>query len=94
MYRRLRFAIVIIISQILLIALALSWFIHMLLIEINGSVYFVENEPIILWTEILITIAIVIFAGFVLSLQIKRLGEKRKNDKKAKPSYYRNYDNI
>lgn len=83
--RRLRFAIVIVISQILLIALALSWFIHMILIQINGSVYFVESEPIILWIEIIATLIIVIFAGFVLVLQIRRLGERRENDRRTNP---------
>lgn len=80
--RRLRFAIVIIISQILLIALALSWFVHMLLIEINGAVYFVEKEPIILWIEIIFTLIIFIFSGFVLVMQIKRLGERREIDRR------------
>ena len=35
----------------LLIALALSWFIHMLLVERYGSVYFVEERSVILWAE-------------------------------------------
>lgn len=83
MHRRLRFAIVILISQILLIALALSWFIHMLLIEINGAVYFVETEPIILWTEIIATLIIIMFSGYVLAMQIKRLGERRENDRRT-----------
>jgi hypothetical protein len=83
MHRRLRFAVVVLISQMLLIALAVSWFIHMLLIEINGAVYFVEKEPAILWTEIIATATIIIFAGFVLTLQIKRLGEKRENDRRT-----------
>lgn len=71
---------VVLISQILLIALAISWFIHMLLIEINGAVYFVEKDPVILWIEIIATVTIVMFASFVLILQIRRLGEKRAND--------------
>jgi hypothetical protein len=74
---------VVLVSQLLLIALATSWFIHMLLIEINGAVYFVEKEPAILWTEIIATAIIIIFAGFVLTLQIKRLGEKRENDRRT-----------
>jgi membrane protein implicated in regulation of membrane protease activity len=81
--RRLRFAIVILISQILLMALAFSWFIHMILIQIYGSVYFVEREPLILWTEISATLIIIIFGGFVLAMQIRRLGERRENDRKT-----------
>ena len=74
---------VVLISQILLIALAVSWFVHMMLIEIHGSVYFVESSPLILWSEIVMTVAIVIFAGFVLIMQIRRLGERRQNERVA-----------
>ena len=74
---------VVLISQILLIALAVSWFVHMMLIEIHGSVYFVESSPLILWSEIVMTVAIVIFAGFVLIMQIRRLGERRQNERAA-----------
>jgi hypothetical protein len=80
LHRRIRFALVIIISQTLLIALAISWFIHMLLIEIYGAVYFVEKEPVILWTEIITTVMIIIFGGSVLIVQMKRLGERRANE--------------
>jgi len=75
--------VVVLISQILLIALAVSWFVHMMLIEIHGSVYFVESSPLILWSEIVMTVAIVIFAGFVLIMQIRRLGERRQNERVA-----------
>jgi high-affinity Fe2+/Pb2+ permease len=57
----------------LLIALAISWFIHMLLIEINGAVYFIEISA---------TLIIIVFSGFVLATQIKRLGERRENDRR------------
>lgn len=53
MYRRLRFTTVIVISQILLIALAMSWLVHMVTIAISGSAYFVENNRFILYAEIL-----------------------------------------
>jgi hypothetical protein len=81
--RRLRFALVIIISQALLIALGLSWFIHILLIEINGAVYFIEKEPALLWAEIIVTVMIIIFGGSILIIQIMRLGEKRVNDRRT-----------
>ena len=81
MRRRLRLAILIIVSQILLIAMAFSWLIHMVVIATEGSVYFVENNPAILWGEISVCILITIFAIFVLITQIRRLGERRENDR-------------
>ena len=80
MRRRLRLAILIIVSQILLISLAFSWLIHMVVIAVEGSVYFVENNPGILWGEISVCILITLFAIFVLIIQIRRLGERREND--------------
>ena len=81
MRRRLRLTILIIASQILLIALAFSWLIHMVIIASEGSVYFVENDPAILWGEISVCIVINIFALYVLIIQIRRLGERRENDR-------------
>ena len=81
MRRRLRLAILIIVSQILLIALAFSWLIHMVAIAAEGSVYFVENNPGILCGEISVCIIITIFAIFVLIIQIRRLDERRENDR-------------
>ena len=80
MHRRLKFSLIVLISQILLMALGVSWLIHMILIEVHGAVYFVEKNPAILWIEIASTAIIVLFAGIVLILQIKRISEKRKND--------------
>jgi hypothetical protein len=54
----------------------------MILVEIYGSVYFVESEPDILWAEISVTLMIITFSGFVLAMQIKRLGERRENDRR------------
>jgi len=78
--RRLRFAILIVISQLLLIALAIAWLVHMIIIAVNGSVYFVESNPFVLWTEIAVTIVIILFAGGVLITQLRRLGERRQGD--------------
>jgi hypothetical protein len=82
--RRLRFAVVVLISQILLVALGVSWFIHMMLIERYGSVYFIESQPVILWAEIIITAGIIAFAILVLIIQIKRLGERREKERDVK----------
>jgi hypothetical protein len=73
-------------------ALAVSWLIHMLLIEINGAVYFVEKEPSILWAEIIVTVMIIIFGGSILIIQIKRLGESRANDKRTNPPNNKRHD--
>ena len=81
--RRVRFALIILASQLLLIALAVTWVIQMILIAINGSVMFVEYNPAILLFEIILSISICIFAILVFISQWKRLGEKRRNDDRA-----------
>jgi uncharacterized membrane protein YbhN (UPF0104 family) len=81
MQRRLRFSLLILVSQILLLALAISWLVHMAIIAICGSAYFVENNPFILWAEIAISVIITLFAIYILLLQIRRLGERRGADR-------------
>jgi ABC-type nickel/cobalt efflux system permease component RcnA len=83
MQRRLRFSLLIVVSQILLVALAISWLVHMVIIAIRGSAYFVENNPFVLWAEIIITILITLFAIYILVLQIQRLGERRGADRNS-----------
>ncbi len=83
MQRRLRFSLLILISQILLIALAISWLVHMVTIAVRGSAYFVENNPLILWAEITISVLITVFAIYLLIVQIQRLGERRGADRNA-----------
>ena len=78
--RRVRFALVVLASQILLIALACVMLIQMLLIAIYGLVNFVENNRAILITEISLTTLIIFFGIFVFIIQLKRLGEKRNSD--------------
>ena len=78
--RRVRFAIVVLVSQLLLITLALAWAIHMIIIAVHGSVYFVEDNPFILWLEIIITMLICLFGVTVFILQLRRLGEHRKSE--------------
>ena len=81
MRRRLKFTSVVLISQMLLIALAIAWLVHMIVIARYGAVYFIERDPLIIWIEISASIVITLFAIFVLSIQIKRLGERRRNDR-------------
>ena len=80
MRRRLKFAIVVLISQLLLIALAIAWVVHMIIIAVNGAAYFVETNPFILWGEIITTVLITLFAVGVFTIQLSRLGERRKHD--------------
>jgi hypothetical protein len=83
MQRRLRFSLLILLSQVLLIALAISWLVHMITIAVAGSVYFVENNPLILWTEITVSILITSFAIYILIVQVQKLGERRTNDRRG-----------
>ena len=86
MRRRLAFGTLILISQMLLIALAIAWIIHMLIIAVNGSVYFEERNPFILWGEIAIIALITLFAIYVIITQIHRLGERRRDYDKVTDS--------
>lgn len=81
MRRRLKFTSVVLISQMLLIALAIAWLVHMIVIAVYGAVYFIERDPFILWIEIGASLLITLFAVFVLTMQIKRLSERRRNDR-------------
>ncbi len=78
--RRVRFAIVILVSQLLLIAMAVSWVIHGVLIAQNGRVSFIETNPWILYGEIAATVLITLFALSVFIIQYRRLKEKRRDD--------------
>ncbi len=80
--RRLKFAIIVLASQILLIALGVTWVIHMAIIAKNGAIYFVEANPVILWAEIIGTILITLFATAVFAIQVYRMGEKRRGDRR------------
>lgn len=83
MQRRLRFSVLVLLSQMLLIALSISWLFHMITIAICGSAYFVENNHLILWSETIISIFITLFAIYILIVQIQRLGERRDTDRRA-----------
>ncbi len=79
MRRRLTFGTLILTSQMLLIALAIAWIIHMVIIAVNGSVYFEEKNPLVLWGEISAIALITLFAIYVLAAQFQRLGERRRD---------------
>jgi hypothetical protein len=80
--RRLRFALVVLVSQLLLIALAVAWAIHMIIIAAKGRVLFVENNPFILWLEIIGSLLIIVFGTVVFAMQLRRLGERRRGEQR------------
>ncbi|HEY32756.1 MAG TPA: hypothetical protein G4O10_06585 [Dehalococcoidia bacterium] len=54
----------------------------MIIIAVNGSIYFVERNPFILWIEVIATIFIILFATSIFITQLRRLGERRRDDEK------------
>lgn len=83
MRRRLKSATLILISHMLLIALAFAWLLQMVMIAREGSAYFIENNSLILYGEIAGSALIIIFGFYVLVTQIRRLGERRETDRTA-----------
>ena len=79
MRRRLRFATLSMINQILLIALAIAWIVHIAIISKYGVVYFEENNPVVLWAEIITLVVITAFSIYIFILQIRRFGERRRD---------------
>ncbi len=79
MRRRLRFATLSMVNQILLIALAIAWIVHITIIAVYDGVYFEENNPVVLWAEIITLAVILMFSIYIFILQIKRFGEKRED---------------
>ena len=71
------------VSQLLLIALAIAWAVHMALIAANGSVYFVEDNLLVLWLEIALTVGICTFGTAVFIMQLRRLSERRRSDERT-----------
>jgi amino acid transporter len=80
--RRVRFALIVLASQLLLIALAVVMLIQMILIAMNGMIQFAENNHVILIIEIILTISITVFGISVFIIQLRRLGEKRNSDRR------------
>jgi amino acid transporter len=78
--RRLRFTLVVLASQLLLIVLALAWGIQLVAIALRGGVLSIETNPWILYGEIVATIFIIVFAIFVLVFEFKRLTARRQSD--------------
>jgi len=66
------FPILVLSSQLLLLALAIAWFVHMILIAVHGKIFFAEPNSLILYGEITATALIALFAVIVFILQWKR----------------------
>jgi membrane protein YdbS with pleckstrin-like domain len=81
MRRRLHSTTLVLVSQMLLIALALAWLFQMAIIATEGSAYFIENNAFILYGEIGIIAIIIFFAFYVFIIQIRRLSERRDADR-------------
>ena len=80
--RRVRFAIIILASQLLLTALAVVMLVQMFFIAINGVVQFSENNQAVLILEIILTALITLFSISVFVIQLRRLGENRNSDRR------------
>ena len=79
MRRRLQFATLSILNQILLIALAIAWIVHICIIAVYGTVMFEENNPLILWTEIITLAVILVFSIYIFVMQVQRFSERRED---------------
>jgi hypothetical protein len=83
--RRVTFAILVLASQLLLMAVAMASCVQMILIARAGEVRFVETNRILLYTEILACVLIILFSVVVFALQLKRLSERRRSDDRSQP---------
>lgn len=80
--RRLRFGIVVLAAQVLLIAMAVAWCVQLTLIAVHGEICFTETNAVILYGEIAATALIIVFAIVVFVMQYRRLTEKRSGDRR------------
>lgn len=71
---------VVVVSQLLLIALAIAWSIQLILIAQKGWVLSIETNPWILYGEIVATVFIIIFAIVVVVFEFKRMMARRQSD--------------
>ncbi len=85
--RRIRFILVVLASQFLLLALALGWGIYLFQIARHGGVYSVETNSWLLYAEIFATVLIVLFAIIVIVLEFGRMNARRQGDTEKKREY-------
>lgn len=80
--RRLRFGIVVLAAQLLLIAMSVAWCVQLTLIAVLGEISFTETNAGILYAEIAATVLVTLFAVLVFVIQYRRLNEKRAGDRR------------
>ena len=78
--RRLRFGVVVLAAQLLLLAMAVAWCVQLTLIAVHGRICFEETNHAILYGEIAGVALIAVFALAVFAVQYRRLAEKRASD--------------
>jgi hypothetical protein len=78
--RRLRFGILVLATQLLLMAMAIGWCVQLTLIAVRDQVCFAETNVAILYGEIAGVALIAVFAVTVFIMQYRRLIEKRASD--------------
>ncbi len=78
--RRLRFGVVVLAAQLLLLAMAVAWCVQLTLIAVRGRICFEETNSAILYGEIAGVVLIAVFALAVFVVQYRRLAEKRASD--------------
>lgn len=82
--RRLRFGIVVLAAQLLLLAMAVAWCVQLTLIAVRGQICFAETNAAILYGEIAGMVVIALFAVVVFVIQYRRLTEKRASDERQR----------
>ena len=78
--RRLRFGVVVLAAQLLLLAMAVAWCVQLTLIALRGRICFEETNSAILYGEIAGVVLIAVFALAFFVVQYRRLAEKRASD--------------
>ena len=78
--RRLRFGVVVLAAQLLLLAMAVAWCVQLTLIALRGRICFEETNSSILYGEIAGVVLIAVFALAFFVVQYRRLAEKRASD--------------
>jgi membrane protein implicated in regulation of membrane protease activity len=78
--RRLRFGVVVLATQLLLLAMTVAWCVQLTLIAVRGQICFTETNAAVLYGEIAAVVLIGAFAVVVFVIQYRRLTEKRAGD--------------
>ena len=72
---------IVLVSQLLLIALAVAWGIYLITISKNGGeIISAETNNVILYSEIIATGLIIILAVAVISMELYRMSTRRRED--------------